>query len=76
MVDSDWHTGYCERIQVTNTSDSPNTWTVTIPIKGKIQTLWSARWSVKDNALTAFGMDWNKTLDPKGRTEFGFCSNY
>ncbi|TNW17920.1 cellulase family glycosylhydrolase [Xylella fastidiosa] len=76
IVDSDWHTGYCERIQVTNTSDSPNTWTVTIPIKGKIQTLWSARWSVKDNALTAFGMDWNKTLDPKGRTEFGFCSNY
>ncbi|KFA41977.1 cellulase [Xylella fastidiosa] len=76
-MDSDWYTGYCERVKVTNTGSSRSSWTVTIPLKGTIQTLWSATWSLSgSDKLIASGLEWNKTIEPHGTTEFGFCANY
>ncbi|EWS78053.1 hypothetical protein AF72_07780 [Xylella taiwanensis] len=79
-MDTDWGTGYCQRVQVTNTGNSRNTWTVQVPMKGKVENLWNAQWSQNGTTLTASGMDWNKTLAPSGMpnstAEFGFCGSY
>ena len=42
---STWATGYCARVDLTNTGTSPLTWRVTIPVPGTIKTVWSAVWS-------------------------------
>ncbi len=76
ITDSEWNAGSCKHVQVTNTGSSPSTWSVTLQIKGQIQSLWSANWSQNGDTLTASGLDWNKTLAPNGVTEFGFCTAY
>ncbi|WP_200894006.1 cellulose binding domain-containing protein [Xanthomonas sp. MUS 060] len=75
MVDSDWHVGYCERVQVTNTGTSAGNWAISQPISGRINNLWNAIWTQSGSTLNAAGMDWNKTLAPGAMAEFGFCAS-
>ena len=75
IKDSDWNTGYCERVQVTNTGASAAPWVFTKDLNGTISSLWSAAWTQKGNTLTVTGFDWNRTLAPGAKTEFGYCVN-
>ncbi|CBA15392.1 conserved hypothetical protein [Xanthomonas albilineans GPE PC73] len=75
IVDSNWQTGYCERVQVTNTGNTTGDWVVTQTISGTINNLWNANWTPQGSTIKASGMDWNKTLAPGAMAEFGFCAS-
>ena len=74
IVDTDWGSGYCQRIQVRNTGTAAGDWVLVTPISGQVTTLWSAQWLQQGNLLGAIGLDWNHSLAPGASTEFGFCA--
>ncbi|UDY34033.1 cellulose binding domain-containing protein [Dermatobacter hominis] len=74
-VQSDWGTGYCADVTVSNPTKTAIDWTVKIPIEGRPYTVWNANWSQTGQVLTATGVDWNRTVQPGGTQPFGFCNN-
>lgn len=75
-VSSDWGTGQCINVTIRNSGSVAADWRVTIPVKGTIYTLWNANWSMSGSNIVATGVDWNKTVQPGGTAEFGWCANY
>lgn len=73
-VDSEWQAGYCARVLVTNSGSATEAWRVSVPLKGRIQNLWKARYTVSGSTLTAEGEDYNRLLKPGESTDFGFCA--
>lgn len=74
ITDSDWGSGYCNRVQVTNGGSTTAAWSVTLSISGTVSNLWNAAWSQSGSTLSASGVDWNRTLAPGAMAEFGFCA--
>lgn len=74
IVDSNWNEGYCTRVLVRNTGSAPEAWRVTVPVSGRIQSLWKARYTLSGGQLTAEGEDYNRILKPGETTDFGFCA--
>lgn len=72
---SDWGSGYCADVAVTNGGTSPVTWKVSLPIEGKATQGWNAVWSQSGTTLTASGASFNATLAAGASTSFGFCAN-
>ncbi len=72
---STWATGYCARVYVTNTADSPLAWKVTVPVVGAVTRAWNATWSAAAGRLTAQGAKYNLELAPGETTDFGFCAD-
>jgi hypothetical protein len=70
-----WATGYCERVYVTNTSASPASWKVTVPVSGVVTRAWNAVWSVASGRLMAEGESFNRELAAGETTDFGFCAD-
>ena len=73
-VDNNWDSGYCARVQVTNTGSASGDWNVTVSVKGTITTLWNAIRTQSGSSLAARGVRWNQTLSPGAMAEFGFCA--
>ena len=71
---SDWGTGYCADVTVTNPGDQTIAWEVTFELDGSLTSLWSAEYHVTGNTVTATGVSWNRELAPQGATSFGFCA--
>ena len=59
---------------VTNRGSAAEAWRVSVPLKGRIQNLWKARYTVSGSTLTAEGEDYNRLLKPGESTDFGFCA--
>jgi endoglucanase len=74
IVDSDWGSGYCQRVKVTNMGTAAGNWAVALQVSGKVNNLWNAVWAQSGATLKASGVDWNKTLAPGAVAEFGFCA--
>jgi endoglucanase len=74
VVDSEWKEGYCARVVVQNTGSTAQPWRVSLPVSGRIQNLWKARYTLRDGQLTAEGEDYNRVLAPGAETDFGFCA--
>lgn len=72
---NDWGAGYCARGDVTNNTTSAVQWNVSGPVTGTIYTSWNAVIAVTNGTLNATGVEWNRTLQPGGTTQFGFCAN-
>jgi len=72
-IDSEWGEGYCARVLVRNSSQTAKAWRATVPLRGRIQSVWKARYTVQGSTLTAEGEDYNRTLAPGAETDFGFC---
>jgi len=72
-IGSDWGSGYCANVKVTNQGNQPADWVVEIEIEGSISSFWSATYDQTGNRITAQGVSWNRTLQPGGTTTFGFC---
>jgi len=72
-IGSDWGSGYCANVKVTNQGDQPADWVVEIEIEGSISSFWSATYDQAGNRIKAQGVSWNRTLQPGGTTTFGFC---
>jgi cellulase/cellobiase CelA1 len=75
-ITSEWTTGYCGEIVVSNTSAQPLDWAVRVTVSGQVYTLWNANYQQTDNQLELAGQDWNRSLAPGQRTQsIGFCAN-
>lgn len=75
-VTSEWQTGYCVEVTVTNAQKNTEKWTVQVPVKGTIYTFWSARYTRSGDTLTVSGESWNQSLKSGESTMFGWCSNF
>jgi cellulase/cellobiase CelA1 len=72
---------YCKNVVVTNTNNYPVEWKVKfdLPYPGNIDPAPSGHWNFNftaaGNTITAWGVDWNKTLAAKATSNsIGFCA--
>ncbi|MFZ6029333.1 MAG: cellulose binding domain-containing protein [Chloroflexota bacterium] len=73
---SDWPTGYCRNVIVTNNTSAPLDWTANFQTDGQIYNFWNVVWSQSGNNVTIQGVDWNNILQPGQSTHsIGFCAN-
>ena len=75
VTDSQWDTGYCNKVNVKNTSSAPVDWVVRLQPQGTINQHWSANKRDEGGAVIFDGLDWNNVLQPGQSTSFGFCAN-
>jgi hypothetical protein len=78
-IDSDWGTGYCATLNVTNdTSETAVNFSVVLNMNGtSIYTSWNGNFSGSTGSVTVTpAFDWNRVLEP-GETDssIGFCAN-
>lgn len=73
-VQSDWGSGYCADVTVSNPTAKPIDWKITLTIEGKPTSVWNANWSQSGSTVTASGVDWNRTVQPGGTQPWGFCA--
>lgn len=72
---TDWGSGYCADVAVTNTTAAPIDWLVNFTIEGRVSSLWNANYSQNGNTVTAEGVSWNNIVQARGMVTFGFCAN-
>jgi endoglucanase len=72
---SDWTVGYCADVTVVNSSAAPVVWKVQLQVPGRVNNLWNGDFTQAGAALTVWGKDYNKTVQPKGTQAFGYCAN-
>ena len=74
---SEWSTGYCANVTVTNSSSvSSSGWTVVFDTKqAQMNNGWSAQFTNTGSVYKAKAMSWNAVLGSKQSTSFGFCAN-
>lgn len=75
-ITSDWGGGYCGTLLITNNSNAPVTWNVSVMVDGTVNNLWNGDWSQSGSTLTVRGLNWNSQIQP-GQTEssVGFCAS-
>jgi hypothetical protein len=74
--DSEWDTGYCASVKVTNLGDDALTWKFKLAVDGQINQIWNASTiPIPDSDELFFvGVDWNAEIGPGASTDFGFCA--
>jgi len=74
--DSDWNSGFCEKIKVKNNEDKKIIqWEISFDVEGKINNLWSANYTQDTNLrVIASGLSWNSDIPANGSIEFGYCA--
>ncbi|HEY8942783.1 MAG TPA: trypsin-like serine protease, partial [Polyangiaceae bacterium] len=73
---SNWGTGYCANIAVTNRQERNLRWTVEYDVhESAVYTQWGAVFSNTGSAYTAQGEPWNQWLGPLQTANFAFCAN-
>lgn len=74
VISSDWGSGFCTTVSVTNNGTSAALWETTYDVGGSITTLWNAQ-ATPAGALTLFvGEQWNDTLQSGESTSYGYCA--
>ncbi len=73
-VRSDWGSGYCADVQVSNPQPGPLLWQVSLMVGGFITTLCDAVYTRQDRQAIVTGAAWNSVLAPGQSTAFGFCA--
>ena len=73
-TDSQWETGYCSTVSVTNVSMAQVTWKFKMTVKGKITQIWNATATSAGLEMVFQGVSWNGTIDPGQSAEFGYCA--
>ncbi|MEV5448505.1 MULTISPECIES: cellulase family glycosylhydrolase [Streptomyces] len=78
-ITSQWAGGFQAGVKVTNLGDPVSDWTLgfTMPDTGqKVVQGWNATWSQSGSAVTATGVDWNRTLATGATTDLGFVGSF
>lgn len=74
-LQSDWGTGYCADVAVTNGGSQPADWQVAVAVDGSVTQTWNATVVASPpGQLIAGGVAWNDVLAPGASTAFGFCA--
>lgn len=76
IENSNWGSGACYSVTVTNQSNSSQTWVITIEVTGVITSLWNALDAISSDGVEFSGVDWNATLQAQQSTEFGYCVQF
>lgn len=75
-INSDWGTGYCAAVKVTNNTSQRMDWTATFTAQGTIYNLWNATYTKAGSQVTIKGLAHNRTLMPgQSIVDIGFCAN-
>ncbi len=73
--DSNWGSGYCKSVTVTNISTDAITWEISLEVPGTINSLWNAEQAPGNGDEVIFtGVSWNATISPGQAADFGFCA--
>ncbi|WP_433930093.1 cellulose binding domain-containing protein [Sorangium cellulosum] len=74
---SDWGSGYCASVTVTNRSASPTTgWSMVVGLNGStLDHGWVANITRSNGQFTAANMDWNAEVQPGRSVTWGFCGS-
>ncbi|MFI6124967.1 cellulase family glycosylhydrolase [Streptomyces sp. NPDC051064] len=78
-VASQWQGGFQAGVKVTNLGAPTSGWTLAfaMPDAGqKVAQGWNATWSQSGSAVTAVGVDWNRTLATGATTDLGFSGTF
>ncbi|MDD2769089.1 MAG: cellulase family glycosylhydrolase [Methylococcus sp.] len=73
-VNSDWGTGYCADVTVTNSNSIAVLWKTAFTVQGTIHNLWNAAYTQTGEQVDASGLSWNSTLQTGASANFGFCA--
>jgi endoglucanase len=75
-LDSDWQTGFCYRVQVTNTGSSRSPgWYLTFRMSDAvIDNSWGGRFDRQDSEYTVEPFEWGRSLYPDQTVDLGFCA--
>jgi endoglucanase len=76
QMDSDWQTGFCYRVQVTNEGSgrSPD-WRIRFRMADAvIDNSWGGRFDRQGSQYTVEPMDWGRSLYPDQTVDVGFCA--
>ena len=76
-LQSDWTSGYCANVTVSNGGTSPTTgWQVVINLnQSTTSQVWSASGTISGGTLTVGPLAWNTAIAPGASTTFGFCGS-
>lgn len=74
---SNWDTGYCAEVKVTNNGTAPiSTWTVVLDLHQSVpSTTWNGSFAASGSTYTVTPLSYNASLTPGGSTTFGLCAN-
>jgi len=75
LIQSDWGSGYCADVAVSNETADQVDWTVELSIDGTLDQVWNATARQDGTTLQLEGADWNNLIGP-GETlrSIGFCA--
>ena len=79
VTQSQWGSGYCVDVFVTNVGDTATTWEFDLEVDGAIETLWNAESTelasdANGVVIRVTGLWWNAELAPGATAQFGFCA--
>jgi hypothetical protein len=72
-VDSQWDSGSCSTVVVTNTGAQKVTWQIELDVGGTLSDVWNATATPGGGKVQFVGVSWNASLAPGGNASFGFC---
>ncbi|WP_080522433.1 glycoside hydrolase family 5 protein [Methyloprofundus sedimenti] len=75
IITSEWASGYCADVIVSNSSSADIDWDISFSIEGVINNLWNANYSQNGATVSAEGLSWNNFLLANSNISFGFCAN-
>ncbi|GAB3412073.1 glycosyl hydrolase family 18 protein [Massilia agilis] len=73
-ITSDWGTGYCADMVLTNTGPSAGPWTYTETLADTVTSLWNGTWSQSNGQLSVSGPSYSQNLHIGQSTKVGFCA--
>jgi peptidoglycan/xylan/chitin deacetylase (PgdA/CDA1 family) len=76
-LSSDWGSGYCTNITLTNGNTTAITsWSLTVNLNNTtVASVWSANYSVSSGKLTLTPQAFNKSIAARASVSVGFCGN-
>lgn len=74
---SDWGTGYCADVTISNAlGQATARWTVILDLKTtKMTSTWNSKYSATTGRVTAEPMNYNTSIPAGGTVKFGFCAS-
>ncbi len=76
-MQSDWDTGFCTSLQVTNQGNSSvRDWQVTFQMnQAAINNSWNGNFQPRGSQYVVTPMDWGQVIEPGQSQNLGFCAN-
>jgi hypothetical protein len=71
---TDWGTGYCAEVKVTNPGADVVDWWIEIAVEGTLTDVWNAVAEPAGTTTRFSGAAYNDLLDPGATTSFGYCA--